>query len=169
MTIQAFMSFARWLQASPLSLWMRAVVTTSSWLAPTVETLHILAIATVVGSVGVLNLRLLGVAGRGHALQALARRFTPLIWVALIVLLATGSVLVVGRPTRYFGNWAFLVKMALILLAIGWTLAFQLSVKRNECFWEMSARRRTAAKFVGFGSLLLWTGVIFAGRWIAYV
>ncbi len=59
--------------------------------------------------------------------------------------------------------------MVLLLLSIAVNLGYQAPLKRNPEFWEASNVRRRAGQAVAFLSLALWVGVIFSGRWIAYV
>ena len=168
MAVGLLLQFANWLQDSPLAVADRTAVRHINWVAPVDETLHILAICTVVGCIGVLNLRLLGAAARSVPIKVLANRLLPLIWIALVVLLITGGVLVLNRPVRYFRSYMFLSKMVLAFLALLWTLALAWTLRHNESFWEMTPARRAYARLSGVGSLILWFSVIAAGRWIAY-
>ena len=160
---ELFRSFGRWLASTELSQATREALTNFLLFAPIVQTIHILSIAVVVGSAGAICLRLLGVGSQ--SLPALTKRFVPVIWGALVVMLLTGSVLVVNRPTRYFGKWVFLSKMALIIVAIVVTIALQSAVRRNPQHWEATS---AASRTIGASLLLMWMAVIFAGRWIAY-
>jgi hypothetical protein len=167
MSIPALAPAAVWLASTPLSLAARHGLRATPWLAPADETVHILSIAVVVCAMGVFNLRLLGVAGRDQSARAIAHRFLPLGWTALGVLLATGSLLVLNRPQRYFRSDPFTLKMTLILLAALCTGALSLPLRRDPDFWDHASRR----PFVRLGAvvaLLLWAGVIACGRWIAY-
>ena len=130
------------------------------WVIPLTQTLHILAITVVVGSVGFLDLRVLGLALRSQDGLALLDQSLPRAWVALVVLLATGSILVVGEPDRSLGNPTFQLKMTLLLVAIGLTLALARSLRQGGA--------RTSTRLIAAASLLVWVAIIFAGRWIAY-
>ena len=162
-------SFAQWLASTDLSHAARAALTKVGWLSPTIQTLHLLSIAAVIGSAGAINLRLAGFSGLQHPTANLVRRFTPIIWSALVVMLLTGSLLIVNRPTRYFGNWSFLTKVALLLLAILITLFVQVAVRRNPTFWESPPTMLTTARVVAICTLMIWIAIIFAGRLIAYM
>ena len=168
MAVALLLPFANWLADTPLAHADRNAVRTILWVAPVDETLHILAICTVVSCIGVLNLRLLGAAARQIPLKTLADKLLPLIWGALVVLFLTGGVLVLNRPTRYLRSEMFLSKMVLILIAIVWTLVLNWSVRRDAAFWELSPARRHAAQLTGAAAIVLWVAVITAGRWIAY-
>jgi hypothetical protein len=168
MAITTFAPVGQWLGTTPLSHAARSALRSTSWLAPADETLHILALTTLFVSAAVLQLRLLGVAGKDRPLGPLAGRLLPLTWSALVVLLLTGGLLVMNRPGRYFRSDMFLIKMGLVLLAVVWTLALQIGFSRGAGYWEQTAGRRMLAKSGAAVSLVLWAGAVVCGRWIAY-
>jgi uncharacterized membrane protein SirB2 len=154
--------FCVWLAATPLSQEIQDV----SWIIPTVQTVHIVSIAIVMTSMAMLDLRLMGIAGRRQSLSEMAGRFLPVVWVTVIVLLCSGSILIIGEPGRDLQNTVFWTKMS--LLTSGLILAFivQTMLRRDKGFWE---RHRAAAAALGGVSLVIWVGIVAAGRWIAYV
>ena len=158
-------AFSNWLSATPLSMQIQTV----SWIIPTVQTIHILAIAIVISSAAMLDLRVLGVLFRGQPLDAVARRFVPWIWWTLLVLLLTGATLIVGEPERSLANPAFILKMSLLAAVLLVTVAFQKGFARGDVFWDSTAGRRVAGRLLAGLSLVLWIGIVFAGRWIAYI
>jgi len=164
MRISGLGHFCSWLEQTPLSLAIQG----AGWVVPTVQTIHILAIAAVVSSALMINLRLLGVAGRDQPLARVSARFRPVIWWALPVLLATGTVMIIGEPARSLANPVFQLKMTLLIGVIIVMVVYQLPLKRNPSFWEASGGRRQSAQAIALLSLALWTGIVFAGRWIAY-
>ena len=168
MAITAFVPVGRWLATTPLSQEVRAGFRNLSWLAPADETLHILALTTLFVSAAVLHLRLLGVVGKDRPIGPLARKLLPFTWSALVVLVLTGGLLVLNRPGRYFRSDMFVIKMGLVLLAVGWTLALQIGFSRQAGFWEQSAGRRVLARSGAAVALVLWSGAVICGRWIAY-
>jgi hypothetical protein len=80
--------------------------------------------------------------------------------------LCSGSILIIGEPGRDLLNRVFWLKMSLLATALLLTFTFQHMLRRNKTFWD---RNRTAAILLGSVSLLVWIGIIGAGRWIAYV
>jgi hypothetical protein len=86
----------------------------------------------------------------------------------LLVLLLTGIVLIVGEPRRSLINSTFYIKMALLAVAIVITRGLQWSLTVSSNFWELNAARRAAGRIAAGCSILVWSGIIFAGRWIAY-
>ncbi len=85
------------------------------------------------------------------------------------MLLATGGLLIIAEPARALENPVFILKMVLLLAAVGVTLACQLPLRGDRAFWELSPRRKRAAQLIGCASIPLWVAIICAGRWIAYV
>jgi hypothetical protein len=158
-------SFCIWLAATSVS----QTIQTVEWIIPAVQTVHILAVAAVMTSVLMIDLRLLGLGSRDQPLAAVARRFLPFVWWPLPILLATGATLIVAEPARALQNPVFILKMGLLLAAAGITLACQIPLRKNSAFWELSAGRRRGARVIASVSLPLWIGIIFAGRWIAYI
>jgi uncharacterized membrane protein len=158
--------FIHWLGATPVSLVIQEVF----WIIPTVQTIHILAISVVVASMAMFDLRLLGLAGRRNSIASLSRRFMPWLWGALIVLAASGCILIVGEPKRSLGNVVFQLKMCMLATAIVVTLGFQAVLKRDLAGGsaDLAPAHVTAAKITGLLSLALWVGIAVAGRLIAY-
>src|SRR5262245_47845666 len=135
-------------------------------LPPIVQTIHLLAIAAIMGSIVMLDLRVLGLAVHGQLPHDLARRVLPWTWWAIPVLALSGSMFILARPRRYLGNPIFGIKFALLALAL--TMTFVLS--RMMARLDVTAERTGVwAKVVAGVSLLLWLSVVMAGRWIAYV
>ncbi|MBX3563549.1 MAG: hypothetical protein KF730_03125 [Sphingomonas sp.] len=158
------MEFSLWLYDTPVSTMIREI----SWIVPTVQTIHIIAIAVVVGSALVTDLRLAGVLAIDEAPATVVRRYLPWMWGALIVLLLTGLVMLVGEPDRTLNNVVFWTKMALVVTAFALTLLF----RRPLLDPEFSPKHAAWAKLVkpmAWVSLAIWIAVIICGRWIAYV
>lgn len=141
----------------------------TDWVIPAVQTVHIIAVATVITSILMVDLRLMGFAARRQPIAAVVKRYLPPVWYALPVLLATGSTLIIAEPSRSLQNPVFILKMCLLLLAAGVTLLCQLPLSKDAGYWDESESRRRKVRLIGFLSLPIWTAVLFAGRWIAYV
>jgi hypothetical protein len=141
----------------------------TDWVIPAVQTVHIVAVATVITSILMVDLRLVGFAGRQQSIAAVANRYLPPVWYALPILLLTGTTLIIAEPARSLQNWVFILKMGLLVLAAAVTLACQLPLRKDAGYWDASAARRRKVRLIAFLSLPLWIAVLFAGRWIAYV
>ena len=162
MTLHAF---AEWLSQTPLSLTIQNV----AWIIPTVQTIHILCIAIVISSVFMVDLRLLGVIGRSQPTAAFTSRFLTWIWPTLVVLAVTGAILITGEPSRSLENPAFQTKMVLLILAMITTAVLQRPTFKDPAYWELTSGHRISARALAVLSLCLWVGIVFAGRWIAYM
>ena len=103
--------FANHLYGTPLSTAIRE----TSWIIPGVQSIHIIAIAGVVGAAIVMDLRLAGVLATDEAPRAVVKRHLPWMWSSLALLLASGFVLGLGEPYRVLMNPVFWAKMALVL------------------------------------------------------
>jgi hypothetical protein len=164
MAVSALGRFCQWLEQTGPSQFIQS----AGWVVPSVQTVHILAISAVAGSALILNLRLMGVLGTGQSVQSVSKRFAPVIWWSLPVLLTTGTILTIGEPGRELLNPAFRIKMLLILAAMALLAFFQARLSRDPGRYDGGAGRG-AAFSIALPSLLLWTGIVFAGRLIAYV
>ncbi len=165
MTAPWLHQFAEWLGATPVSLTIQNV----SWIIPAVQSVHIFCIAIVISAACMMDLRLLGVIGRGQPTGAYAARFLPWIWWTLIVLLLSGSVLIIGEPSRSLENPAFQAKMTLLILAMIATFVLQRPTLNDAAYWELTGGHKMVARLIAVISILLWVGIIFCGRWIAYM
>jgi hypothetical protein len=165
MVPESLIAFCEALAETPLSLFIQGI----EWIIPLVQTIHILAIAVVMGSVGLIDLRLLGLAGRSQSIVSMAGRLLPAVWIALGVLACSGAILAIGEPLRSLANPAFHLKMLLLLVVVSLTLFLQRSLRTDPTFWELSPARRLTARLTAVVSLLLWVAIIVAGRWIAYL
>lgn len=158
--------FIHWLGATPLSQTIQSVF----WVVPTVQVVHILSISVVMASMSMFDLRLLGLVGKRHSIASLSARFLPWLWGALIVLLLSGSILIIGEPERSLDHSVFKIKMCLLAAAIIVTLSFQSLLKRDLARGntDLAASHAAAAKLTGIVSLILWVGIVTCGRLIAY-
>jgi hypothetical protein len=160
----ALSEFSGWLAATPLS----HTIQTTGWVIPTLQTIHILSVAVIFSSAVLVDLRLWRLLNRDVPLPEIARRFLPAIWPVLLILLITGSLLIIGEPRRSLLNSTFYLKMALLVVAILLTAWLQWSLSSSPNFWDKNRGRRIAGQLAASVSILVWCGILFAGRWIAY-
>lgn len=155
-------SFSDWLYATTLSTTLRE----TSWVVPGLQSIHILALAFLVGSALVTDLRLAGVLATDVGQGSVVKAYFSRIFKALLVLLLSGSLLVLIEPGRTLGNTLFWTKMGLILTAVAltWLLKRPLIARQGEGTGPLPPY----IKLVGWLSLLIWAAAIFCGRWIAY-
>ena len=156
--------FCRWLAATPLS----HTIQTTGWIIPALQTIHILSVAVVFSSAILVDLRIWRLLERDVPMPEVARRFLPTVWPVLLILLTTGSLLIIGEPRRSLLNSTFYLKMALLAVAIVLTAGLQRSISSSPNSWDRNRARRMAGRFAASVSILVWCGILFAGRWIAY-
>jgi hypothetical protein len=135
---------------------------------PTIQSIHIAGIAMVLGSVFLIDLRVLGLAGTDQTLRQTTRRYGPWLTGSLWLLLATGILMVIGEPKRELVTFSFWLKM--ILVAAGTTIAaaFQGSLRKHEQRWEETLVHRGSVRFLAIVTFLIWAFIIVLGRLIAY-
>ena len=159
------LALTQWLSHTAASEAIRTV----DWLIPLLQTIHILAIAMVVSSLLMIDLRILRAT---HAqLQSIAdtaHRFEPWIWSGLAVLAASGATLIVAEPQRTLPNAVFQIKILLLVLAVTTTCALRMSLRRDGEFRHVSGSASGAAKLLAIGAFILWCTVAAAGRFNAY-
>ena len=137
-------------------------------LPPIAQSLHILGIAVVMASIVMVDLRFLGLAVPSQNVSEMIRRLMPWTWWALLLNAMTGLLFVVARPFRYFFNPVVGWKLSLLVPAVVLAFIVHRLNTREAGYWEQSSGRRLSARVIAAVSLVLWTGVVLAGRWIAY-
>jgi site-specific recombinase len=156
--------FCVWLQASPLG----RGIAESAYMFPLVESVHVLAIAIVVGSISIVDLRLLGWTSRNMSITRLSESVLPFTWTAFVFAVIAGLVLFASNATGYYDNIAFRMKMLLMLFAGVNMLVFQGVTLRGVQRWD-DGMPPPAARIAGALSLALWIGVVAFGRWIGFI
>jgi hypothetical protein len=157
-------SLCDWLQNSL----MGRSIHDSVWLFPVIETIHLFGVVVLVGAASVLDLRLMGVAFKDYTVSMLADRFLPWIWAGFVIQVVTGILLFSSEATKMYGSDVFRVKMLLIAAAGLNALVFHLLAYQSIGKWDQDAVAPLSARFAGTFSILLWFGIVGAGRWIAY-
>jgi hypothetical protein len=157
--------FSDWLAATSLSQLFAGL----AWFVPTVQTLHILSIAVVVTTLGMLDFRLLRLTRSGPPLEKMAGNFIPWTWGALGVLLVSGILLIITEPNRELMNDAFRLKMLMVVALVALTFVFQTATIREPGYWSASPARRRLGGVLGIASLVLCVCIVVAGRFIAYL
>jgi hypothetical protein len=153
--------FLQWLQGTSL-----AVAVAEKWF-PVVESAHVIALATVAGSIFMVDSRLLGFASAKLPFTYVSDRLLPWTWGAFGGAAITGTMMFMGNALAYYSNTPFRVKMMLLLLAGLNMLFFQLVTFRGVALWN-SDRPPASARAAGSISIGLWCGIIAFGRWIGF-
>ncbi len=155
--------FSEWLYNTPIS----QSVQNHAWVIPTVQSIHIVAIAMLMGSAIVLDLKLAGFVARSESAALVFRRYMPWLWAGLAILLLTGLVMILGEPARELENWIFWTKMGLVLIAFFLTLIMRIPMLRDDLGGQ-SRIWSALVKPLGLLAIAIWVLIIFCGRWIAY-
>ncbi len=163
--MSALLAFCRWIEQTPLGAGVRQ----SLWLFPAIETLHLLGMSALVATIAALNLRLLGCAMRRTPVSQLTHRLLPWAWCGFAVQVVTGGLLFSSEAVRMVANPAFRLKMLLIATAGLHALVFHLAARRRMPSWDERKTLPVAARIAGLVSILIWIGVVAAGRWIGFI
>jgi len=137
-------------------------------LFPFIESVHVLAVCLVVGSIAVVDLRLLGFASVDRPVGRLMRSILPITVGAFGLAVAAGSLLFISHASKYLENRFFIAKITLIALAGVNMAVFHLIGARNLDRWENDALPPLFARVAGGLSLFLWVSVVACGRWIGF-
>lgn len=155
--------FLGWLEATPLSLAMRH----SLWMYPIVEIVHIVGFITLVGSVAMFDLRVLGFS-RSLPVQALGRHLLRWTVASLVLVVPAGLMMFSAHPQDFIENSVFQVKLTLIAAAGVNAIQFHTGVYRSVDAWNKDVDAPALAKGQAVLSLAIWIGVISCGRLLAY-
>lgn len=142
------------LPLNPIARW--------EWVFPVVEAVHICGFTLLVGSIVILDLRLLGISLRSQPVSRLAKELSPWIWAGIVLQLTTGPYLFSGDPHEYVQIAAFRNKMLFLLLA----LIFHFTVIRRATTPSADSAPLGWRRPAAFVSLGLWFCVLLAGLWI---
>ena len=154
----------RWLEATTIA----STIAEADSLFPWIESVHVLAITLVVGSIFIVDLRLVGVASLDRAAHTIMSEILPLTWGAFALAALTGSLLFVSKALTYGHNAFFLVKMGLMMLAGINMAVFHLVSGRDAPGWGPATQLPVSARISGSISLALWITIVACGRWIGF-
>lgn len=140
----------------------------SIWMFPIVESIHVISFTLVVGTIAIIDLRLLGVASTHRSFQRMASDILKWTWAAFALAVATGLTMFTTNAVIYFHNPFFRIKMLLLVLAGVNMAVFEMTAGRTISRWGHAGSAPRAGKAVAVLSLTLWIGVIFMGRIIGF-
>ena len=170
-------AFSAWIQSTSMPIWalglqktaLSMFIAMTPYVIPTLQTIHIYAVAMLFTGFLMLNVPIFMVGNRSRTLAQTMDRFMPWIWWCLLVLLITGVLMAVGEPPRDLQNPAFWTKMMVVPVAALLTLWFDRSMRRHVVAWDTPHGGPTAVKAASVGFMFLWMVIMALGRWIAYV
>ena len=152
------------IQSTPIGTMIRE----NLFLFPMIECVHVLALTFVVGTIALVDLRLLGVSARNHSITALSTEILPFTWTAFVLAAITGGLLFVSNAVKYYPNVAFRIKLIFLVCAALNMLIFHFITYKSVKAWDVDTPTPTAAKVAGALSLTFWALVIVFGRRIGF-
>ena len=137
-------------------------------LFPWIEALHVLAVTLVIGSIALVDLRLIGVRALNRTISNISEELLPITWIAFLVAALTGAILFTSNALSYSQNFYFISKIILLGLAGINMMCFQFIIGKNLDSWNHYKQLPLAARIAGGISLTLLISIIFCGRWIGF-
>ena len=153
-----------WLEASSLATRIRD----SLLLFPLLESIHVIGLALVFGTIAIIDLRLLGTASAERPFKLMAEDILKWTWAAFALTALTGALMFITNAAVYYDNSYFRVKMLLLALSGINMLAFELTAGRTVGRWDRAPSAPAAGKAVAVLSIALWIGIIVMGRMIGF-
>ncbi|GEM_PF-67105 len=140
----------------------------SIWMFPIIESIHVMSFTIVVGTIAIIDFRLLGLASTNRSFQKMSSEILKWTWAAFVVTVATGLMMFTTNARIYYHNPFFRAKMILLILA-GLNMAvFELTAGKTVRTWDNSPSAPRVGKGVAAVSLVLWVSIIFMGRIIGF-
>jgi len=147
---------------------LAASIRESLYLFPFLESLHVVGLTMVFGTIAVLDLRMLGIASIRRPVSRIALDVEQWAWIAFALTAVTGLLMFTTNAGVYYHNTFFRLKMAMLVLAGVNVLVFELTARRSLAQWNTDAKAPFAGRAAATVSLLLWIAIIFMGRWIGF-
>ncbi len=160
----SLLGFCQWLESTSASIALHE----SIWGYPIVESVHVLTLCVFLGLTLMFDLRLLGAIMVRTPVSEAAGRLMPWIVGGFVVMVITGALLFFAIPVKTYLNIFFRVKVAFLLMAGVNVAVFHRTVSRSMTQWDLDAVPPFRARLAGGASLVLWAGIVVAGRMIAY-
>jgi hypothetical protein len=155
------LQFCAWLEHNS---WVTTISGTG-WMYQTVEITHYFSLFVLIGTTLIVDLRVLGVAARRESISQISQQFFPWVWTALFLALVSGFIMFATGAADFYTDAIFRIKMAVILLAILFTMLVQWQTGRSD----RPAATPAFSKLAAFASLVLWIGAILAAVEIAAI
>ena len=133
-----------------------------------VESIHVLSITLLIGTIVILDLRMLGLVLRSLSVTRIARNIFPLAWTGFAISFISGFLLFWAEAAKMYGNPAFRAKVILLALVGLNPLIFHTTIYRRVHEWEVLDISPWRARAAAVASITLWAGIVIAGRAIAY-
>jgi hypothetical protein len=154
----------QWLQDTPWGVGIRE----STWLFPIIEGTHTIGIALSVGVLLIVDLRLAGFLMRHEPVSRVSGQLMPWSLAGFSIMFITGALLFLSQAMKAYGSIFFRIKLALLVLAAVNALVFELKLRRSIVAWDTAEQPPFRVRMAGVAGMVLWAGVIAAGRTMAY-
>jgi hypothetical protein len=157
-------SLMEWLQAGSLATFIHQ----TKWVFTTIEVIHVIAISLVIGTIAMVDLRLLGLASTRRSFTDLARPILKWTWAAFGLAAVTGSLLFISQAASYYETTTFRIKLFIMFVAAVNMVIFEYGTVRGVQEWDKHPTPPTAARLAGGISLACWLLVFVFGRWTGF-
>ena len=158
------LQFCTWLQDTPLSTAIRE--STSFW--PILEGTHLIGMALMMAPVMMYDFRLIGIKWKADPVSKVKWSFLPITFAGAVLMVVTGAILFWSEPLKCYKSVYFRIKVVALIMAALNALVFHSTIDRTTAQWDNDSPPPFRARVAGTMSLILWTAVIFAGRYTAY-
>ena len=136
----------------------------SIWMFPIIESIHVMSFTLVVGTIAIIDLRLLGLASTQRSFQRISSDILKWTWAAFVLAVATGLTMFSTNARIYYHNPFFRTKMLLLVFAGVNMAVFEITGRRTIHRWDKNPSPPRAGKIAAVLSLTLWISIIFMGR-----
>ena len=160
----SLLPFCEWLAETRGSIALHE----SLFMYPLVESVHVLALCLFIGMTVLLDFRLLGLGLRSVPLTDIHERLGPWLKIGFVIMVVTGFLLFYAIPVRSYQNIFFRVKVLMLIAAGINAWIFESGIYKRVAEWNFDVVTPKRARVAGAASLILWAGIIIAGRMIAY-
>ncbi|HEY8054090.1 MAG TPA: DUF6644 family protein [Steroidobacteraceae bacterium] len=157
-------SFLQALQDTSIATAIREGATLFPW----IECVHVLALTVVIGSIAIVDLRLIGLTSRDRGVAQVTAAVLPITWSMFACAAISGGLLFSSNATVYGHNRYFQIKMALLLVAGVNMSVYHLFMSSDVQTWRTPAVTPLRARICGTVSLCLWIAIVASGRWIGF-
>ena len=157
--------FCQWLESTPGSAALHRWV----WTYPVVETVHVLGLCMFLGMTVLIDLRLINIGLKRMAVSEVAQRLLPWTVAGFVVMVLSGATLFYSDPVHFYGNVFFRLKAVMLILAGINVWVFHSGIWLTVKDWDLAPVTPVRARAAAYASLILWVGIVFSGRMIAFL
>jgi hypothetical protein len=160
----SLLSVCQWIQNTEFSTSLRE----STYIFPIIETTHVLGLSLSVGLLLVSDLRLMGVVMRRRPASEVFQQLAPWMLAGFAIMFASGALLFWSQALKAYNSIFFRIKVCLLILAGVNAIVYHMTIYRRMGEWENKLVPPSQARLAGWLSLIIWAGIIAAGRTMAY-